>query len=105
MPTPRAYLDYMRTVSRGSPVDAPWPVAGQVLTTLRLGRRAAPKDSPLTLADVMARDDYRDLMTAKVRAGDLAPDFDLPLAGRDGRARLVELLVRGPAALIFGSYT
>ena len=105
MPAPRAYFDYMRTVSRGSPVDAPWPVAGQILTALRLGRRAAPKDSPLTLAEVMARADYRDLMTAKVRTGDVAPDFDLPLVGGHGRARLGELLARGHVALIFGSYT
>ncbi len=105
MPAPRALLGYMRTVSRGSPVDAPWPVAAQMLSSLRLGSRHAPEDSPLTLADVMARDDYRDLMKAKVGEGDFAPDFKLPLIDGEGRARLTELLARGPVALVFGSYT
>jgi len=91
-------------VSPGSPVDAPWSVPQQILNQLRLGKRHAPRDSPLTLADVMARDDYRDLMTAKVAEGDVAPDFDLPLLG-GGRARLVELRAAGPVALVFGSYT
>jgi hypothetical protein len=57
------------------------------------------EDSPLTLADVMARDDYRDLRTPKVRVGDVAPDFEL-----DG-IRLSRLTAHGPVALIFGSYT
>jgi hypothetical protein len=48
---------------------------------------------------------YRDLMTAKVEEGDDAPDFDLPLLGRDGRARLSALVAAGPVALVFGSYT
>jgi hypothetical protein len=48
---------------------------------------------------------YRDLMTAKVAEGDPAPDFDLPLLGRDGRARLSSLVDAGPVALVFGSYT
>jgi hypothetical protein len=97
-------LFYMRTVGRGSPVDRPWSVAGQIVDTLRQGKRHAPKDSPLTLADVMARDDYRDLMTAKVREGDVAPEFDLPLLDR-GRVRLADLRSVGPVALVFGSYT
>jgi len=91
-------------VSPGSPVDTPWSVPQQILNQLRLGKRHAPRDSPLTLADVMARDDYRDLMTAKVAEGDVAPDFDLPLLG-GGRARLAELRAAGPVALVFGSYT
>ena len=38
------------------------------------------------------------------RVGDLAPDFDLPAARGDDRARLSSL--RGkPVALIFGSFT
>jgi len=94
----------MRTVSRGSPVDARWPVAAQVVNAIRLGRRQAPPDSPLTIADVLARDDYRDLMAAKVNEGDPAPKFDLPLLG-GGRARLAELRASGPVALVFGSYT
>ena len=48
---------------------------------------------------------YRDLMTAKVAEGEPAPDFDLPLLGREGRARLSELVAAGPVALVFGSYT
>jgi hypothetical protein len=66
---------------------------------------ATPADSPLTLEDVMGSAAYRDLITAKVAAGDAAPDFDLPLLGRDGRARLSELVATGPVALVFGSYT
>ena len=95
---------YMRSVARGSPVDAPWPIRQQLVNALRLGRRHAPADSPLTIADVLARDDYRDLMAAKVAEGDLAPDFDLPLVG-GGRARLAELRAAGPVALVFGSFT
>jgi len=97
-------LFYMRTVGRGSPVDRPWSLAGQVLDAIRQGKRHAPPDSPLTLADVMAREDYRDLMNAKVGEGDVAPEFDLPLIG-GGRARLAELREPGPVALVFGSYT
>ena len=104
MAGPRALLSYMRMVSPGSPVDTPWSVPQQILNQLRLGKRHAPRDSPLTLADVMARDDYRDLMTAKVAEGDVAPDFDLPVLG-GGRARLAELRAAGPVALVFGSYT
>ena len=38
------------------------------------------------------------------KVGDLAPDFELPAARSDGRARLSAL--RGkPVALIFGSFT
>jgi len=98
-------IGYMRTVAPGSPVDRPWPVAGQVLTSLRLGRRQAPKDSPLTLQDVLARPDYRDLMTAKVAEGDLAPDFELPMLDGTGAVRLSSTYANQPVALIFGSYT
>jgi hypothetical protein len=66
---------------------------------------ATPADSPLTLEDVMGSADYRDLMTAKIAEGEPAPDFDLPLLGREGRARLSELVTAGPVALVFGSYT
>jgi hypothetical protein len=101
---PRALLSYMRMVSPGSPVDASWSVPQQIVNQIRLGKRHAPPDSPLTLSDVMARDDYRDLMRAKVAEGDVAPDFDLPLLG-DGRVRLADLRAAGPVALVFGSYT
>ena len=42
--------------------------------------------------------------TTAPKVGDLAPDFELPAARGDGRARLSAL--RGkPVALIFGSFT
>lgn len=95
----------MRTVGRGSPVDRPWSIAGQLVTTLRLGKGQAPEGSPLTLQDVMASADYRNLMTAKVAAGDVAPDFELPLRDGAGTVRLTSLLRESPVALVFGSYT
>jgi hypothetical protein len=95
----------MRTVSRGSPVDRPWSVLGMTVTMLRHGKGNAPKDSPLTLQDVVASPEYRDLMTAKVAEGDPAPDFELPrLEGAD-TVRLASLLAERPVVLIFGSYT
>jgi hypothetical protein len=105
VPTARDILGYMRTVSRGSPVDPRWSIPGMVLSQLRHGRGNAPKDSPLTLQDVIASEDYRNLMTAKVAVGDLAPDFEL--AGLDGAdtVRLGSLVTEQPVALIFGSYT
>ena len=105
MPGPRDIFGYMRAVGRGSPVDAPWSVAGQFATSLRLGRRQAPKDSPLTLQDVLARDDYRDLMKAKVSEGDAAPDFELPSLDGERTVRLSELAADRPVVLVFGSYT
>lgn len=104
MPGPRDLLAYMRTLSRGSAVDRPWPVRAQVATMLRVGRGLAPAGSPLTLQDVMADPGYRDLRTPKVRTGDAAPDFELPLLG-GGTVRLAELNRSGPVALVFGSYT
>jgi hypothetical protein len=95
----------MRTVARGSPVDPRWSVPGMIVSRLRHGRGMAPKDSPLTVQDVMTREDYRDLMTPKVAEGDLAPDFELPRVDGDGTIRLASLLAERPAALIFGSYT
>jgi hypothetical protein len=103
VPSPRDAIGYMRTVARGSPVDPRWSVPGMILSRFRDG--LAPKDSPLTLKDVMARADYRDLMTPKVAQGDLAPDFELPRLDGDGDVRLVSLLEERPVALIFGSYT
>jgi hypothetical protein len=105
VPTPREILQYMRVVSSGSPVDPKWSVPGMVLSQLRHGRTNAPADSPLTLQDVMASEDYRNLMTAKVAVGDVAPDFELQRVDGDGTVRLSALVASRPAALIFGSYT
>ena len=105
MPSARDILAYMRTVGRGSPVDRPWSIAGQMVDNIRLGGSHAPEGSPLTLHDVMASPDYRDLMWAKIAEGDPAPDFELPLVGGEGTVRLSSLLAGGPVALVFGSYT
>ena len=96
---------YMRTVARASPVDPRWSVPGMVLSNLRHGRGLAPKDSPLTLQDVMASPDYRDLRTPKVAEGDPAPDFELRRLDGEGTVRLSALLAKKPVALVFGSYT
>ena len=95
----------MRTVARGSPVDRPWSVPGMILSKLRHGRGSAPKDSPLTLQDVIASAEYRNLATAKVAEGDTAPDFELPRLDGDGTVRLASLVRERPVALVFGSYT
>ena len=105
MPSPRDALEYMRTVSRGSPVDRRWSVPGMILSRLRHGRGLAPKDSRLTLQDVLADKGYRDLTTPKVAEGDLAPDFELPFLDGAGTARLAMLAGERPVALVFGSYT
>jgi hypothetical protein len=103
MPSPRDLVGYMRVVGRGSPVDPPWSVAGQVLQAVRKGN-VAP-GSPLTLEDVMSSPDYRNLMTAKIGVGDVAPDFELPRIDEGGTVRLASLLDAGPVALVFGSFT
>jgi peroxiredoxin len=53
----------------------------------------------------MASADYRDLMTAKVAEGELAPDFELPSLEGAGTVRLADLRAERPVALVFGSYT
>lgn len=93
----------MRTVSRGSPVDERWSVLGMVVSQVRRGNAA--DGSPLTLQDVMASEEYRDLMTAKVSVGDRAPDFDLARMDGGDSVQLGALLAERPVALIFGSYT
>lgn len=103
MPSPRDLFGYMRTVSRGSPVDRKWSVLGMVVSQLRHGN--APPDSPLTLADVMANAGYQNLMAAKIAEGDTAPDFDLERVDGSGRVRLSDLVAAQPVALVFGSYT
>jgi hypothetical protein len=72
-----------------------------------------PDDSPLTLKTLMSREDYRDLSTAKLSAGDVAFDFELRRYDfGDGKAvatgaivQLSEFRSLKPVALIFGSYT
>jgi len=105
MPSPKEILDYMRTVSRGSPVDPPWSVPGMVVSQIRHGRRNAPDDSPLTLQDVISSEDYRNLMRAKVAVGDHSPEFELARIDGAGTVRLSSLVEERPVVLIFGSYT
>jgi hypothetical protein len=105
MPTPRDILAYMRTVSRGSPVDPKWSVPGMFVTQLRHGRTNAPADSPLTMQDILASDEHRNLMTAKVAVGDEAPDFELARMDGEGVLRLSALVKEHAVALVFGSYT
>jgi peroxiredoxin len=57
------------------------------------------------MQDVLASEDYRNLMTAKVSVGDSAPDFDLERLDGDGTVRLSALVAEQPVVLIFGSYT
>ena len=76
-----------------------------VVTQLRHGKSNAPADSPLTMQDVLASEDYRNLMTAKVAVGDEAPDFELPRLDGGGSLRLSSLHREQPVVLIFGSYT
>lgn len=75
------------------------------MSQIRHGRGNAPDDSPLTLQDVLASEDYRNLMTAKVAVGDVAPDFDLARLDGGDHVRLGSLVSERPVALIFGSYT
>ena len=78
---------------------------GAVWSMVKHGRGLAPKDSPLTLQNVLADPGYRDLGQAKVATGDVAPDFDLPLVDGGGTVHLGTLLDERPVALVFGSYT
>ena len=103
MPGAGDILGYLRTVSRGSPVDERWSVLGMVLSQVRHGNAA--EGPPLTLQDVMASEEYRGLMTAKVAVGDRAPDFALSRLDGTGTVELGELVAERPVALIFGSYT
>jgi hypothetical protein len=105
MASARDMLGYAQTVGRGSPVDRPWSTRGVLWSMVRHGRRLAPKDSPLTLQDVLASPEYRDLTRPKVAEGDVAPDFELDRVDGGGTVRLGALLREGPVALVFGSYT
>jgi hypothetical protein len=68
-----------------------------------------PADSPLTMDDVIASPAHQDLSTPKLRKGDPAFPFTLPLL--EGHRQTGELVSLGdfagnrPVALIFGSYT
>jgi hypothetical protein len=102
---PRDLLWYARTVASGSPADRQWSTAGALWSMVRHGRGLAPKDSPLTLQDVLADTGYRDLARPKVAVGDIAPGFELPLVDGTDTVRLSRLLDERPVALVFGSYT
>ena len=84
-------------------MDRRWSVPGMVVSRIRHG--LAPEDSPLTVKEVMASANYRDVRTPSVGEGDPAPDFELPTLDGDETVRLALLLERGPVALGFGSYT
>jgi hypothetical protein len=43
--------------------------------------------------------------TGRLRVGDPAPDFELPLLKGEGHVRLAEWQGKKPVALVFGSYT
>ena len=69
-------------------------------------------DSPLGHEDAAASELYRDLATAKVAPGELAPDFELPefdcrtgTLEPTGRTVRLSALRGRPVALVFGSYT
>jgi hypothetical protein len=99
-----------RAIKRGSVIDEPISVLSVVREFVS---GDTPEDSPLTLKMLLRRDDYRDLSTAKLAAGDPAFDFELPRHDfSEGTAvatgetvRLSSFRSSKPVALIFGSYT
>jgi hypothetical protein len=105
MASARDLVGYARTVAAGSPVDRTWSTPGMLWSMLRHGRGLAAKGSPRNLQDIRADPEYRDIATPKVAEGDVAPDFELPLADGSGTAHLASLLRERPVALVFGSYT
>jgi hypothetical protein len=64
-----------------------------------------PSDSPLTMEDVIASRDYRDLWTPELAVGDPAYPFELQLLDGSGTVRLADFRGARPVALVFGSYT
>lgn len=76
-------------------------------------RAMTPDDSPKTPRDLTADPRVRDLATPKLKVGDQALDFELPIydftGGKEratgGSLRLLEVSRKQPVALIFGSYT
>jgi hypothetical protein len=102
-------LRMSRGLKRGSPIDAPRSSLGM----LRELVGDTPAESPLTMRELLRRQDYRDLMTAKVAPGQPAFDFELPrhdFSDQPGSptgatVRLSQFSGVRPVALIFGSYT
>jgi hypothetical protein len=91
---------------RGSPADAP---LGTVAAVRELFRGTA-HDSPLTLHDPEFSATYETVWTPSARAGEPAPDFELPRLGADhvltgDTVRLSAYRDVCPVALVFGSYT
>jgi hypothetical protein len=76
-----------------------------IATQMRHEKSNAPADSPLTMQDVIASEEYRNLMTAKVAVGDEAHDFELSRLDGAGMVRLSSFRNEQPVTLIFGSYT
>jgi hypothetical protein len=113
VPTRPALPDVVRlgrAIKRGSAIDEPISLVSVVREFVS---GDTPADSPLTLKTLMGREDYRDLSTPKLAAGDTAFDFELPRYDfSDGtavvtgtRVRLSKFRSVKPVALIFGSYT
>jgi hypothetical protein len=105
MPPRPAIRDIVRlswSLRRGSRVDA----RQSFLAAVRELKEDTPPGSPLTRDELLAREDYTDLRTPKLRPGDPAFDFDLPRQDAAGaRVRLSAFREVQPVALIFGSYT
>ena len=60
----------------------------------------------MTYEDIMSSPLYTDLLTAKVKPGDMAPDFTLERVDQPGVTVSLGAVARNqPVALIFGSYT
>jgi hypothetical protein len=108
-PTPANVLRMARAMTHGSAIDAPKSLLG----VIREMPTDTPRDSPLTMKQLLRRDDYRELMTPKVAPGEPAFDFELPChdfssgVGITTGTTMRLSAFRGvePVALIFGSYT
>jgi len=108
-PRPTDVVAMARALGRGSVIDAPRSAFGMV----REFASDTPADSPLTMRQLLRREDYRNLMKPKVVPGQPAFDFELPrhdFSDGSGVAtghtvRLSDYREIQPVALIFGSYT
>jgi hypothetical protein len=102
-------LRMARLMTHGSAIDAPKSILG----VIRELPTDTPRDSPLTMKQLLRREDYRDLMTPKVASGGPAFDFELPCkdfssgVGVTTATTMRLSAFRGvePVVLIFGSYT